>query len=120
MIETVNCGGSAPDGAGFLFLPGPVPILYQAGEIQLAEGLIGYRRHGVGQVQAAGLLSHGEADAALGVPLQQRRRQPGRLFPEKEPAAVPVRRVAVPARRPGGGEPQVRLGIPGKKSSRDA
>ena len=52
---------------------------------------------------------------ALGVPLQQRRRQPGRLFPEKEPAAVPVRRVAVPARRPGGGEPQVRLGIPGKK-----
>lgn len=83
MIETVNCGGSAPDGAGFLFLPGPVPILYQAGEIQLAEGLIGYRRHGVGQVQARASSRMGRRTQRSGYRCSSAGGSPAVSFPKK-------------------------------------
>ena len=58
----------------------------ETGEAVLPQGFVGENGYGVTEVEAAGLLSHGQADAAVIMGLTERRRQAGGLLAEKEPA----------------------------------
>ena len=51
----------------------------------LPEGLVGQNGHGVAEVQAAGFLPHGQADAAVIVLPAKGLRQPRRFLAEKQP-----------------------------------
>ena len=63
----------------------------------LPPGFVGSDRHGAGQVQAAGFGSLGNAQRLLGLPAQQRARQPLGLAAEYQGIARSKRRVGVAA-----------------------
>lgn len=78
------------------------------GEAQLAECLIGENSDRVGQVQAAGLRPHGDAEAPVWIGLPEPQGQAGGFLAEKEPASVPKLGLGVIPRCLGGGQPKVR------------
>ena len=81
----------------------------------LFQGLVGEDGHRVGQVQAPGILPHGDADAAVPVALPQPLGQSGGLFAEKQPTTVGKGHIRVVPGRFCGGQPQLGLGMLGEK-----
>ena len=75
----------------------------------LPEGLVGQNGHRVAEIQAAGLLPHGQADAAVIVLPAKGLRQPRRFLAEKQPAVRGELGPGIVPRRLGGGKPQVVL-----------
>ena len=98
--------GSEPCKRGRRCLPISFPA--QLGEAQLAECLIGENSDRVGQVQAAGLRPHGDAEAPVWMGLPEPQGQAGGFLAEKEPASVPKLGLGVIPRCLGGGQPKVR------------
>ena len=91
-----------------------LPRPAQPREPLLAQRLIGQNGHRVGQVQAAGVLPHGDADAALGMGQPELLRQAGGLLSEEQPAAVTESGLGIILRRFGGGQPRLALRSPTK------
>ena len=97
--------------------PGHLAGSQQARKAVLPQRLVDADGHGVAQVQAAGLADHGQADAAVPVPLPESQRQSGGLLAEEQPAVGGEPGLLIGPGRLGGGEPQVplRLGAAAEK-----
>ena len=89
----------------------------EVGEIVLPQSFIDEDGHGVAEVEAPRLLSHGQAEAAVIVRLAERLRQTRCFLAEKQPAVRRKTRGGIVLRRLGGGQPEVcfRLRMGGKE-----
>ena len=54
----------------------------------MTQRLIGQDRHGVGKVEAAGVVAHGDTQAARGVGLPEVLGEAGGFLAEEEPAVI--------------------------------
>ena len=73
----------------------------------LPQGLVGQDGHGVAEVQAPRLRTHGQTEAPVIVGRAERLRQPRRLLAEEQPAVRRKPGLRVVLRGLGGGQPQV-------------
>lgn len=73
----------------------------------MTQRLIGQDRHGVGKVETAGILPHGDAQAARGVGLPEGEGEPGGLLAEEEPAAILKLGLMIAPGGLGGGQPEL-------------
>ena len=94
-----------------LALPG------QPGKAQLAQGLVGHHCHRVGQVQAAGVRAHRDADAPLPVLLPKAQGEARSLLAKEQVAAIPELGLVIASGRLGGGQPEVGSGMLGEKTA---
>ena len=87
----------------------------KSGKGQLTQCLIAYDGSGIGQIQAPGILTHGDAQTAVGIPFSQPCGEARSFFPEDKITTVPEFRIGIRTPAFCGSQPEICLCVRGKE-----